>query len=173
EAGVPVVGILSTSGADVAEGVASLHAWGRLARGLASASGVVPVCLIVTGPCVSGPALLLGLADLVVMTPEAFAYVSGPDAVVRFTGVPTSHQGLGGASVHSLRTGVASLLAVDEDDALLEVADVLAYLPATNLGHPPLLPANDPIDRACRMAAASVPGFPTASYDVRHVIEDV
>ena len=65
DAGVPIVGVLSTSGADVAEGVASLHAWGGIARALSAASGVVPVILVVTGPAVSGPALLLGLADVV------------------------------------------------------------------------------------------------------------
>ena len=35
--GVPVVGVLATSGADVAEGVASLHAWGRVAAELGRA----------------------------------------------------------------------------------------------------------------------------------------
>src|SRR5207253_9035021 len=80
DAGVPIVGVLATSGADLTEGIASLHAWGRLARALSDASGLVPVVLVVAGPCVSGPSLLLGLADVVVMTRDAFAYVSGPSA---------------------------------------------------------------------------------------------
>ena len=46
----------------------------------------MPVALAVTGPAVSGPALLLGLADLVSMTNDAFAYLSGPDAVAGWTG---------------------------------------------------------------------------------------
>ena len=44
-----------------------------------TAPGVVPVIFAVTGPAVSGPALLLGLADHVVMTEDAYAFVSGPD----------------------------------------------------------------------------------------------
>ena len=44
ELGIPVLGAVATSGADVGEGVASLHAWGRVARALADASGVVPTC---------------------------------------------------------------------------------------------------------------------------------
>src|SRR5256885_1076252 len=76
ELGVPIVGAIATSGADVGEGVASLHAWGRVARALTDASGVVPTLLSVVGPCVSGPALMLGLVDQVVMTSDAFADVS-------------------------------------------------------------------------------------------------
>ena len=55
DAGVPIVGVLDTGGADVREGVASLHAWGRVARALTHASGVVPITLVVTGASVSGP----------------------------------------------------------------------------------------------------------------------
>src|SRR5688500_10320645 len=83
DTGLALVGVLATSGADVHDGIASLHAWGGIARALVDVSGVVPIALVVAGPCVSGPALLLGLADLVVMTQDAFAYVSGP-AAVRF-----------------------------------------------------------------------------------------
>src|SRR5690606_17257167 len=83
--GIPVLGTVASSGADVLEGVASLHAWGRVAKALADVSGVVPTVLTVVGPCVSGPALLLGLADLTVMTEDAFAYVSGPDTVRSIT----------------------------------------------------------------------------------------
>ena len=173
EAGVPVVGVLSTSGADVGLGVAALHAWGAMARQLAAASGVVPVVLVVVGPTVSGPALLLGLADVVIMTRGAFAYVSGPDAVVRFTGLETTNDSLGGATVHSLRSGVAALVAADEDEAMAMAVDVLACLPPNNATPPPVCVCEDPVDRPSRLAVETVPVSGTSSYDVRRVIEDL
>jgi acetyl-CoA carboxylase carboxyltransferase component len=171
--GLPLVGVLSTSGADIHEGVASLHAWGRVARAVAQASGVVPVVFAVIGPCTSGPALLLGVADHVVMTPDAFAYVSGPEAVAEFTGVSIDRLTLGGGAVHDRRTGVASLVAADEDDALLAVADLLSYLPSHHLEDPPAEATHDPLDRPCREAAAAVPDAGRSSYDVRTVVGDV
>ena len=54
DTGVPVVGELATAGADVTEGIASLVAWGRVAKAMVDASGTVPVLLTVTGPCVGG-----------------------------------------------------------------------------------------------------------------------
>ena len=57
---IPMVMVLASSGADVSDGVASLHGWGRAARALAMCSGMVPVVMVVTGPALSGPALLLG-----------------------------------------------------------------------------------------------------------------
>jgi len=71
---IPLLGELDTSGAELRDGVAALHAWGRLARELVRISGRVPTLLAVTGACVSGPALALGLFDHVVMTEDAFAY---------------------------------------------------------------------------------------------------
>ena len=171
--GVPVLGIVSTSGADVGHGVAALHAWGRVARALSKASGVVPVALVVTGPCVSGPALLLGVADIVVMTSDAFAYVSGPRAVQSFTAKEVSHPELGGADVHALHTGVAWTVEEDEDSAMAAALDALSYLPPNNYEEPARLASGDPADRDCEVAASAVPPEPTVSYDVRTVIEDV
>ena len=173
ELGVPVVGTISSSGADVIEGVASLHSWGRVARALADASGVVPTVLIVTGPCVSGPALLLGLADLVVMTADAFAYVSGPDTVRAFTGIAVDHRGLGGAPLHGRRSGVATLVVEDAAEAELAAGHLLDYLPANHLADPPRVVTGDPVDRDADRAAAVVPSRPNESYDVREVLDDV
>ena len=53
---------------------------------MADLSGIVPVAVVMTGPILAGPALILGLADVVVMTPEATAYVVGPDTVEAITG---------------------------------------------------------------------------------------
>ena len=171
--GVPLVGIVASSGADISEGIPSLHAWGRVAKALVDASGVVPTALVVTGPCVSGPALLLGAADVVVFTADAFAYVTGPDTVRSFTGVSVDHRELGGAWAHDRRSGVASLVAPDEDAALEAVWAILEYLPANHLEDPPREAVDDPVDRSCAVAATTVPARPTASYDVRDVIDDV
>ena len=173
DAGVPVVGELATAGADVTQGIASLVAWGRVAKAMVDASGTVPVLLTVTGPCVGGPALLLGLADHVVMTADAYAYVNGPRAAASFTGVTTTHAELGGADVHASRSGVASLVVATEEEAAAAVADLLSYLPGNHLEEPPAWPAGDPPDRPSKVAAGVVPDRPTASYDVRVVIEDV
>jgi acetyl-CoA carboxylase carboxyltransferase component len=171
--GVPVVGVLATSGADIGHGVASLHAWGRVARAVSQASGVVPIALVVAGPCLSGPALLLGMADIVVMTAGAFAYVSGPGAVQRFTGREVGHEALGGATVHAVRTGVAWTVADGEGEALETALDALSYFPSNNHEEPPERPSADTVERDCPAAAAAVPSQSNAPYDVRTVIEDV
>jgi acetyl-CoA carboxylase carboxyltransferase component len=170
---IPVVGVVSTSGADVEEGVAALHAWGGVARVLTEASGVVPTVLIVVGPAVSGPALLLGIADVVILTTDAFAYVSTPATITAFTGVPISRDALGGAPAHERRSGVASLVADSEADAMELARDVLHYLPANHLEDPPRRLVADPVDRPCDVAARVVPDRPNAAYDVRLVIHDV
>jgi acetyl-CoA carboxylase carboxyltransferase component len=173
EFGIPLVGTIASSGADVAEGIPSLHAWGRVAKALADASGVVPTLLAIVGPCVSGPALLIGLADVAVMTDEAFAYVSGPDTVRAFTGIDIDHLGLGGAVAHDRRSGVSVLVTHDDEGAVDALWTILEYLPSNHLEDPPHWATDDPVDRDCRRAAAAVPARPNASYDVRHVIDDV
>ena len=173
EIGVPVVGVLAAGGTDVGEGVASLHAWGRMARALSEASGVVPILLVVSGPCMSGSSLLLGLADVVVMTHDATAYISGPTAVAQLTGVRVDATALGGSTVHAGRTGVAAAVAEDEAGALHVVGDVLAYLPQNCLDEPPQHWTSDPADRDCAAAAGAVPASASSSYDVRTVVRDV
>jgi acetyl-CoA carboxylase carboxyltransferase component len=94
---VPLILVLSTSGSDVYDADAGLHAWGTAAKAMADLSGVVPVLVVVTGPILAGPSLILGLADVVVMTPDAMAYVVGPDTVEQITGQKLSPAELGGA----------------------------------------------------------------------------
>ena len=173
EQGIPVVGVLDTSGADIREGVAALHAWGSIAKAFADASGVVPTILIVTGACVSGPSLILGLVDVVIMTTEAVAYVSGPDAVAEFTGVVIDRDTLGAAPIHARETGVASLIVDDLDQALDAAMAILDYLPDNNLDDAPRFASDEDPDRPCRDAAALVPDRANAPYDVRDVLNDV
>ncbi|HWS46484.1 MAG TPA: carboxyl transferase domain-containing protein [Acidimicrobiia bacterium] len=170
---IPLLGELDTSGAELRDGVAALHAWGRLARELVRISGRVPTLLAVTGACVSGPALALGLFDHVVMTEDAFAYVTGPESVAEFTGVRVSRNEIGGAAIHARTTGVASMVVPDDLAARDALEALLWYLPDHHLADPPLHPTLDPHDRRCAGAGVAVPARSTAAYDVRIVIADV
>lgn len=167
---LPLVCVIASSGADLTEGMAALHGWGTAARGLASCSGVVPIIMAVTGPAVSGPALLLGLADHVVMTEQAYAFVSGPVMVAEFTGVEIDAEELGGAASHARFSGVASLVVADAGAAKEAVADLLAYLPLNNDHEPPRWPSSDPPGRPTPEAGALLPASATGSYDIRDVI---
>jgi acetyl-CoA carboxylase carboxyltransferase component len=169
----PLMGVISSSGADVHEGVAALHGWGTAARAIAACSGIVPVALAVTGPAVSGPALLLGLADLVSMTADAFAYVSGPDAVAGWTGLELTPRQLGGAVLHGRVTGLATFLADDETAALAALHHALAYLPDHNDEEAPAWPTDDDPCRATPELADLLPDSPNGSYDVRRLIRAI
>jgi acetyl-CoA carboxylase carboxyltransferase component len=170
---VPLVGELDTSGAELGEGVAALHAWGRLARELVSISGIVPTVLAVTGACVSGPALALGCFDQVVMTDDAFAFVTGPESIADFTGEMVSRVELGGSAVHDRRSGVAALVVPNEETARDALAAIISYLPDHHLTDPPRSARTDDPRRVCAVAAATMPATPSASYDVRVVIDDI
>ncbi len=169
----PLVAVIRSSGADISEGFAALHGWGLAARAIADCSGIVPVLMIVDGPAVSGPALLLGLADFVVMTEGSYAFVSGPTMVAEFTGVMIGHEELGGAATHARYSGTANLVATDLDAAIEMVSQLLAYLPAHNDIEPPRWPTDDPAGRETPEAGALIPASSTGSYDVRDVIRAI
>lgn len=171
--GIPLVLVVASSGADVHEGVAALHGWGLAARAMVNASGVVPTICAVTGPAVSGPALLLGLADQVVMTEQAHAFVSGPRMVRAFTGVPVTVNGLGGAGIHARSTGLASLVVHDEAAAWEAISELVSLLPSNVDELPPRFTTVDPADRLVPDAAAVLPARPTGSYDVREVVRRI
>jgi acetyl-CoA carboxylase carboxyltransferase component len=166
---LPLALIVASSGADVHEGLAALAGWGRAARALVACSGVVPLLAAVVGPAVSGPALLLGLADQVVMTEDAYAFVSGPRMVREFTGVPITNDALGGAATHARSSGVASLVVPDRAAALEAIEDLLWYLPSSTDELPARRATDDPTDRAVPEAAELIPPSPTGSYDVREL----
>jgi acetyl-CoA carboxylase carboxyltransferase component len=170
---LPLVVIVASSGSDVTEGIAALHGWGVAAAAVARCSGRVPILMAVTGPAVSGPALLLGVADVVCFTDEAMAYVSGTAMVEEMTGVRLTPAALGGAGVHARHSGVAAFTAPDEAAALDALSAALSYLPSSCEEPPPLLAVADPADSPCPELREVIPASPTGAYDVRHVARSI
>ncbi len=126
---IPLVIMMSCAGADIVEGIAALHGWGLVAAALTRCSGVIPTAIIVDGPAVSGPALLLGIADIAVMTADSYAFVQGPTMVEQFTGVGIDIDELGGAANHARYTGVPSAV-VSDRAAAIETVETILVVPA-------------------------------------------
>ncbi|MGD0747644.1 MAG: carboxyl transferase domain-containing protein [Acidimicrobiales bacterium] len=168
--GIPFVFFVASSGADVLDGVASLHGWGRAAAAISRCSGQVPVIAAATGPVVSGPALLLGLADLVVMSSEAVAFVSGPQMVAEFTGIQIGINELGGTATHATSSG---LCAVESDDVDGAVAELLEYLPSNTDEVPPLAAVSDSVLRPTPELRNVIPDRKAATYDARDVVRSL
>jgi acetyl-CoA carboxylase carboxyltransferase component len=164
---IPFVFIVASSGADVLDGVAALHGWGQAAAAIAGCSGIVPVVMAATGPVVSGPALLLGLADLVVMNAEAVAFVSGPQMVAEFTGVEVGLRELGGVATHARSSGLCSVEANDVEGA---IAELLEYLPSHTDEIPSPTTVSDLVVRPTPELRDLIPERKAATYDVRDVV---
>jgi len=167
---LPLVCFVESSGAAIDEGVGAVHGWGTAAREFVACSGVVPTIFCVTGPTVSGPALLLGLADLVVMITNTYAFVSGTHMVRQFTGEELSNEGLGGASMHERTSGVAHFTVADRAEAEDLISELLSFLPDHTDQVPTGWPCSDPVDRPTPEAGDLIPETPTGSYDVRDVL---
>ncbi len=170
---IPLVAVITSSGADVNDGVAALHGWGCAAASITSCSGVVPIIFVVTGPTISGPALLLGLADIVIFTKSASAYVMGPGSVASFTGEEVSVEDLGGAEVHGAHTGVAAAIVSDETAGLELVESILSLLPGNCDEEPPRLATYDPPERLTPEAGELLPTTATGSYDISQVVRSI
>lgn len=170
---LPLVMIISCAGADITEGVASIHGWGRVARVLSKCSGVIPTFAILDGPAVSGPALLLGLVDFTIVTANAYAFVNGPLMVLQFTGVDVSTEELGSPDSLERNSGLPVAVVADRSSAAALVEELLAYIPDSVDRDPTRLRVDDPTDRLCPEAGDLIPELSTGSYDVRKVAEAI
>lgn len=173
EENLPLVLVVNSAGADINEGIAPLHGWGRVARTLTRCSGRVPLFAVVDGPAVSGPALLLGMMDFVVMTERAYAFVNGPMMVRQFTGIDISKDELGSATSMERSAGLPTAVVRDRAEAAEAVRDLLAHLPDSSDQAAPWEPTGDPADRSVPEAGALIPESSTGSYDVRGVIDAI
>ncbi len=121
----------------------------------------------------SGPALLLGLVDFVVVTESGYAFVNGPVMVKQFTGIEITKDELGSPASLERHTGLPTAIVADRAAATDYIEELLAYLPDHCDQSAPRWPTTDPIDRACPEAGELIPASSTGSYDVRKVAEAI
>ena len=172
--GCPVVALMDSGGARIQEGVLALDGCGEMFRRQVLASGVVPQISVVLGPCAGAGAYSPALADIVFMVRGiAQMYLTGPDVVAAVTGETITHDELGGADVHGPRSGVATVVADDEEDCLEQVRHLLSLLPLNNLELPPDAPERGAAGDVRPRLAELVPPDSRRPYDMREVIAEI
>jgi propionyl-CoA carboxylase beta subunit len=169
--GAPVIGLNDSGGARIQEGVASLGGYAEIFLRNVLASGVVPQISVILGPCAGGAVYSPAMTDFTVMVEgTSYMFVTGPNVVRAVTHEEIDSESLGGAAVHTGRSGVAHLAAADEAAALDAVRRLLSHLPQNNLGDAPLADGGDAHDRMDAELDGVVPDEPSMPYDMHDVI---
>ena len=172
--GAPVIGLNDSGGARIQEGVASLGGYAEIFLRNVLASGVVPQISVILGPCAGGAVYSPAMTDFTIMVEgTSYMFVTGPNVVRAVTHEEVDAESLGGAGVHTGRSGVAHLAARDEAEAMDHVRRLLAHLPQNNLADPPMVPTSDPHDRMDTALDDVVPDESAKPYDMHDVLRRV
>lgn len=172
--GSPVVGICDSGGARIQEGINSLSGYGDIFYRNVRCSGVIPQISLILGPAAGGAVYSPALTDFVIMAEgRSYMFLTGPKVVKTVTFEDVSVEALGGASVHSAKTGLAHFTAKDDVKAIEQTRRLLGYLPENCQEPPPDVKSKDPADRLCPELRKLIPQDPQKPYDVRIVINSV
>ena len=135
--GIPVVGIYDCAGGRIAEGIATLEAYGQLLQRINNLSGVVPQIALVIGSCTGATSMLACSADFVVMEKNATFFMTPP-------ALSQDDAEQAGSAEVAAKAGVAHIVAENPEQACESVRKMLSCLPANNLATSPALPHTPP-----------------------------
>ena len=162
--GVPFVQINDSGGARIQEGILSLGGYGKIFRNNTISSGVIPQISVILGPCAGGAVYSPAITDFVFMVEGVSnMYITGPDVIKAVTGEEISHEELGGAAAHCVKSGVAHFMYKTEEECLEGVRKLLSYLPSNNMEMAPFIPGNDSPDSETPALLEIVPEEPNKS----------
>ena len=172
--GAPVIGLNDSGGARIQEGVNALAGFAEIFQRNILASGVVPQISGIFGPCAGGAVYSPALTDFNVMVRDtSYMFLTGPAVVKSVTGETVSQEELGGAGVHSAKSGVAHFAAASEEEGLETIKQLLSFLPSNCNEEAPLRPTSDPAGRVDDALNDIVPDSPNKAYNMYGVIGSI
>src|SRR6202163_1767269 len=167
----PIIGLFDAGGARIQEGVAALGGYGEVFKRNVIASGVIPQISVIMGPCAGGDVYSPAMTDFIFMVKDtSYMFVTGPDVVKTVTNETVTAEDLGGARVHTTRSGVADGAYDNDVDTLAQVRRLLDFLPASNESGVPEWPTEDDSARIEPSLDSLVPDNPNKPYDIKELI---
>ena len=171
--GAPIIGLNDSGGARIQEGVVSLGGYADIFYRNTMASGVIPQISAIMGPCAGGAVYSPAITDFIMMVENtSYMFVTGPNVVKTVTHEEVSSEELGGASVHSTKSGVAHFTAANEIECINQIKKLLSYIPENCEEQVPHLEYQSGDEM--RMALKDIiPENANQPYDMRDVISNV
>jgi propionyl-CoA carboxylase beta chain len=174
KAGVPLIGLNDSGGARIQEGVVSLGGYADIFLRNTMASGVIPQISAIMGPCAGGAVYSPAITDFILMSKgTSYLYVTGPKVVKTVTQEDVDHEELGGAEVHSQKSGLAHLIEENDIACLERIRELLTYMPQNNRSEAPIQVNEDNADRVCEELNSIIPDNPNKPYDIKEIIHQI
>ncbi|NRD24233.1 acyl-CoA carboxylase subunit beta [Winogradskyella litoriviva] len=171
--GAPIIGLNDSGGARIQEGVRSLGGYADIFFRNVKASGVIPQISAIMGPCAGGAVYSPAMTDFTLMVQDtSYMFVTGPNVVKTVTNEEVTSEELGGASVHSSKSGVAHKTSANDVECIEDIKKLLSYLPQSNRETVEDLEF-DFKDEIRESLETIVPENPNKPYDMHQVIEGI
>ncbi|MDD4778454.1 MAG: acyl-CoA carboxylase subunit beta [Fermentimonas sp.] len=172
--GAPIIALNDSGGARIQEGVMALSGYSEIFYNNVKSSGVIPQISAILGPCAGGACYSPALTDFIFMVrDESYMFVTGPDVVKTVTHEELTKEELGGASVHSTKSGVAHFVGSDEEETLMMIRELISFLPSNNMEDPTLTATRDTTNRKTSDIQKLIPEDSNIPYDMKKLIEEV
>lgn len=170
KSGVPFVNLIDSKGARLEEGLDALAGYGGIVQKSTKASGVIPQISVIMGPCVGATSLYPMISDFVFMVENtSFMSVNSNQIINANKGLDYSQEDLGGAKVHSTKSGVAHFSYKNDDVCIEKVRELIDYLPDNNLSEVPIYGPSDDSNRLIDELNIDY----NENFDVRNIINSV
>ena len=170
----PIIGLFDAGGARIQEGVAALGGYGEVFQRNVLASGVIPQISVIMGPCAGGDVYSPAMTDFIFMVRDrSYMFVTGPDVVKTVTNETVTAEELGGASIHTTKSSIADGAYDNDVEALLDIRNLIDYLPMSNRAELPKIKNYDAPDRIDQSLDSLIPDNPNKPYDMCELIEKV
>src|SRR2546423_6110550 len=171
KARAPIIGLYDAGGARIQEGVAALAGYSYVFRRNVIASGVIPQISVIMGPCAGGDVYSPAMTDFIFMVKDTtYMFVTGPDVVKTVTNEIVTAEELGGASVHTTKSGISDGAFENDVECLLQIRRLLDFLPANCAAGVPEWPSFDDIERVDKSLDTLIPDNPNNPYDIKELI---
>ena len=171
--GSPIIGLNDSGGARIQEGVVSLAGYADIFYRNTRASGVVPQLSAIMGPCAGGAVYSPALTDFIMMVENtSYMFVTGPNVVKTVTHEEVTAEELGGASTHSIKSGVAHFTYPNELELINNLKKLLSYIPQNCEEDVPSL-SYKATDESREVLNSIVPDSASQPYDIHEVINGI
>ena len=171
--GAPVIGLNDSGGARIQEGVVSLGGYADIFYRNTRASGVIPQISAIMGPCAGGAVYSPAITDFIFMVEQtSFMFVTGPNVVKTVTHENVTSEELGGASTHSIKSGVAHFACPNEAECIRQIRKLMTYLPQNCEEPAPRVDYNSSDENRPALDLI-IPENPNQPYDMHRVISNI